>query len=73
MKDLQEFRDKALKAKQAKAAERRAKVRALKENGLSGPQIAAELDIKLRTVYHDFSILKKEAETAETEKTDGEI
>lgn len=47
-------------ARQKKAAARRAKVRALKEKGLSGPQIAAELGVKLRTVYHDFSILKKE-------------
>lgn len=68
MKDLQAFRQKALKARQAKAIARRAKVKALRDKGLSGPQIAAELGIKLRTVYNDFSILKKEREQAESEQ-----
>ena len=54
-------------ARQKKAAERRAKVRALKEKGLSGPQIAEELGVKLRTVYHDFSVLKREAAAESSE------
>lgn len=35
------------------------RVKALKVEGLSGPQIAAELNIKIRTIYQDFAILKK--------------
>ena len=57
---LEELHRRSVVSRQATAAARRVKVSALKNKGLSGPQIAAELDIKLRTVYHDFSILKKE-------------
>ena len=64
MKELQEFRDKALKARQKKAEARRAKVKELRDKGLSGPQIAEELGVKLRTVYQDFSILKQAEQTA---------
>ena len=59
---LEELHRRSVKARQKKASERRAKVKVLKDKGLSGPQIAAELGVKLRTVYHDFSILKKEQE-----------
>ena len=71
MKTRQEMIAASIKTRKAIAAERRAKVKALKDKGLSGPQIASELGVKLRTVYHDFSVLKRESETAETEKTDG--
>ena len=47
-----------------KAAARRAKVKYLREQGLSGREIAAEMGIKVRTVYQDFSILKKDSDTA---------
>lgn len=50
----------SIAAARQKAAARRAKVKELREKGLSGAHIAAELGIKLRTVYHDFSILNAE-------------
>lgn len=58
--DLQE---RSLKIRRAKAEQRRVKVKALRDKGLSAPRIAEELGLKLRTVYGDFSILKREAET----------
>ena len=51
---------KSAAVKQAKAVKRRVKVSELKDAGLTGNQIAKELNIKLRTVYHDFTILKRE-------------
>ena len=47
-------------AQTEKAKARREKVKKLKAQGMTAPQIAAELDIKVRLVHHDFSILKKE-------------
>ena len=70
-KSAQALNQLSIEAQRKKAAARRAQVKELRDKGLSGPEIAAELGVKLRTVYHDFSILKREAETAETEKTDG--
>lgn len=62
MKTRQEMLNASLKTRRKSAEERRAKVRDLKEKGLSGPQIAAELGLKIRTVYYDFGILKKQQE-----------
>lgn len=62
------FSELGLQARQQNAVARRAKVKELKDKGLSGPQIAAELGVKLRTIYQDFSRLKREAE-AETDET----
>ena len=56
------FSQMGLQARQQKAAERRAKVKALKDKGMTGPQIAAALNIKVRLVHQDFSILKRESE-----------
>ena len=56
-----------LETRRKRASTRRSKVAALKEKGLSGPQIAQKLGEKLRTIYADFAILKREAEEAETE------
>lgn len=56
------FSQMGIKAKQQKARERREQVKALKAKGLSGQQIADALGVKLRTVYQDFSILKRESE-----------
>lgn len=53
----------AVKKRRELAAVRREKVKILKEKGYTAPKIAEELDIKVRTVYHDFSILKRESET----------
>ena len=53
------------------AAARRAKVKALKDKGYTAQQIAEELGIKVRLVYQDNAILKKEAATEETEKNIG--
>lgn len=61
------FSQMGVKAKQNQAAARRARVKELREAGFSGPQIAAELGIKLRTVYHDFSVLKREAAAESSE------
>lgn len=58
--NITEARRRSAQARQAKAAARRAKVKALREKGLSGPQIATELDINVRTIRHDFSILNEE-------------
>lgn len=58
----------SIKTRKATAAARRAKVKALKEKGYTAPRIAAELDIKVRLVYHDFSILKKEQHAAENKE-----
>ena len=71
MNIAKEFSKLGVKKRQEIAAARRAKVKELRDKGLSGPEIAEELGVKLRTVYHDFSVLKRDAETAETEKTDG--
>lgn len=57
--DLQEFSRRGVAAKKAKAEKRRAKVAELKDAGKSGPEIAAELGEKVRTVYQDFAILKQ--------------
>ena len=57
---MKELHAKGLAIRRAKAAARRAKVKALKEQGYTGPQIAAELGVKIRLVHHDFAILKKE-------------
>ena len=59
--DSREMQAKSAAVKQAaKAVKRRVKVSKLKDAGLTGNQIAKELNIKLRTVYHDFTILKRE-------------
>lgn len=60
--DIHEFSQKGVAARKAKAEKRRAKVAKLKDAGMSGPEIAVELDEKLRTVYQDFAILKRERE-----------
>ena len=59
---LEELNRRSVAARKKKAAARREQVKALRDKGLSGPQIATELGVKLRTVYHDFSILKKETQ-----------
>lgn len=62
----------SVQARQEKAAARRDKVKALQEKGMSGPQIATELGVKLRTVYQDFAILKRQAVTSDNESDKGE-
>ena len=57
---LEELNRRSVASRRAKASVRREKVKALREQGKTGPQIAQELDIKLRLVHADFSILKKE-------------
>ena len=57
---LEELHRRSIVSRQKKAAARRAQVKALKANGMTAPQIATQLGIKVRTVYHDFSILKRE-------------
>lgn len=59
MKSREEMLANSIKTRKARADARREKVKALREKGYAGPQIAAELNIKLRTVYHDFAILNK--------------
>ena len=54
-----EFSAKGLAARREKAIERRGKVAKLKNQGLSGTQIAEELDENPRTIYQDFAELKK--------------
>ena len=54
-----EFSAKGLTARREKATERRDKVAKLKSQGLSGTQIAEELDENPRTIYQDFAELKK--------------
>ena len=54
------FSQMGLQARQQKAAARREKVKALKEKGMTAPQIATELGVKVRLVHQDFSILKRE-------------
>lgn len=50
-----------IQAKQKIAAERLAKVKVLREQKkMTGPQIAAALNIKLRTVYEDFKKINQE-------------
>ena len=49
-----------VQAKQKIAAKRREKVKVLRDKGYTGPQIADELNVKLRTVYQDFQRLNKE-------------
>ena len=61
MNIAKEFSKLGVKKRQQIAAARRARVKELRAAGLSGPQIAEALGIKLRTVYHDFSVLKREA------------
>ena len=58
-----ELNQRSIKSRRAKAAQRREQVKVLKEQGRSGREIAEQLQIKLRTVYQDFAILKREAET----------
>ena len=58
--DIHDFRNRGLATRRANATKRRAKVAKLKDEGLTGPEIAAQLGVKLRTIYHDFSRLKKE-------------
>lgn len=50
-----------------KAAARRARVKALRDQGLTGPQIAEELGVKVRLVRHDFSVLNREAQNGSME------
>jgi len=59
---LEELHRRSIVSRQKKAAARRAKVKALKAKGMTAPQIATQLGIKVRLVHHDFSILKHEAE-----------
>ena len=54
------FSQMGLQARQQKAAERRAKVKVLKDKGYTAPRIAEELGVKVRLVHQDFSILKRE-------------
>ena len=63
MNIAKEFSKLGVQAKQKKAADRRNKVKALKDKGMTAPQIAAELGVKVRLVHHDFSILKREENT----------
>ena len=63
-----ELAKKGLATRRAKATTRRAKVKALRNTGLNAPQIAAELNIKVRLVRQDFSILNKEAKEAESDE-----
>ena len=58
--NARQMQAKSAAVKQAKAIKRREKVSELKESGMTGAEIADKLDIKLRTVYHDFTILKRE-------------
>lgn len=71
MSDLtvKELNQRSIKSRRATAKKRREKIKALKEQGRSGPEIAAELGIKIRLVYQDFSILKREAETKNGDQT----
>ena len=57
-----EFSAKGLAMRRKKASERRAKVAQLKDKGLSGTQIAEKLGEKPRTIYADFTRLKKEGD-----------
>lgn len=61
------FSEMGHKAKRKKAEKRRVKVKELRNNGRTGPQIAAELGVKLRTVYQDFAILKRETEKSDAD------
>ena len=51
-----------IKRKQEIAAERRAKVKALIDQGLKGPEIASILDMNIRTFYQDKAIIKRESQ-----------
>lgn len=53
---------KGVAARRKKAKERQAKVAELKAKGMSGTQIAKELNEKPRTIYQDFAILKRQSE-----------
>lgn len=55
-----ELQKRSAAAQRKKALTRRAKVAQLKAEGMTGPEIAKQLGVKLRTIYHDFSRLKKE-------------
>ena len=54
-----DFNALGLAARRKKAEKRRSKVAKLKAQGLSGTQIAEELDENPRTIYQDFAELKK--------------
>lgn len=56
-----------LVTRRKKAAERLEKVAKLKDEGLSGPEIAERLGEKVRTIYSDFAKLKRMEESEDTE------
>lgn len=60
--NINDFRERGLQVRRKKAKERREKVAKLKAKGMSGTQIAAELNEKPRTIYQDFSILKRQSQ-----------
>ena len=64
-----EMRKKGLEKRQAKAYKRRRKVAKLQAEGLSGPEIAARLGEKPRTIYSDFAILKRQKEKLSADKS----
>lgn len=70
--NIHDFRVRGLETRRARAEERRAQVKVLRDQGLSGPEIAAELGVKPRTVYQDFAILNQAEKEQQTEKADTE-
>ena len=60
--NVHEMSAKGVAARRKKAAQRRCKVAKLKAKGMTGVKIAAELNEKPRTIYHDFKVLRQQSQ-----------